>query len=44
MVVKVIAGLVDACMCLALLTHGCLVRPLDHYIIVPALLPATSIV
>ena len=33
-----------AWICLALLTHGCLVRPLDHYIIVPALLPATSIV
>jgi len=32
-----------ACLCLALLTHGCLVRPLDHYIIVPVLLPATSI-
>jgi len=30
--------------CLALLTHGCLVRLLDHYNIVPSLLPATSIV
>ena len=31
-------------LCLAVHTHGCLVRPLDHYIILPALLPATSIV